>query len=473
MNNLISYARRISVVLGLGTLVLVSACSDDDPPLPDNEVGFQSGVAGIAESDLEATVTLSLTRAVSEAVPVTLALEAKGLTYGVEFTTEPAATDNGTRIVLNMAAGDAAINFKVIKKDGLFWQGTESISFSVVDAGALTVSAESGKMELKFSAIVSDGGTLTLNGLIANEAGNAAGNAVFVDLSNNEQTPVDRKKWNLGFYNGVEFRAIINNTAGASVIALDKTDLTAVTSADVNVDDFAIGGTEGTFNLYDNWNGTLAGTAIPQIEAAAGKVYVINTVGGAGQPADVANLVKVRLSRKGTDGYTVQYATINETKISTADITKDATYNFSYFAFASGSVAVEPVKAKWDIQWTWSIYHTISEGKDVPYSFSDLVFINHHAGTQAAQVMVTDKLTYDSFSEADVASITWSSDRNTIGPNWRATTPPDPIGVRKDRFYVIKDSTGNVYKLSFISFHAQDGGTRGKPQFKYALVKKA
>jgi len=473
-NNLMSYARRVCVVLGMGAWVLVSACSDDDPPLPDNEVSFQSGTAGIAESDLETTVTLNLTRPVTEAVAVTIALEAKGLTYGVEFTTEPAATDNGTRITLSLAAGDAAMGFKVVKKSGLFFQGTESISFSVADAGgSLVVSAQSGKMELKFSAIVSEGGTLQLNGLIANELGSAAGNTVFVDLSNNEQTPVDRKKWNLGFYNGDDFRVIINNTAGASVIELDKTDLAAVTSADVNVADFAIGGGEGTFNLYDNWSGKLDGTAIPQIEAAAGKVYVINTVGGSGKSADVANLFKVRFSRKGTDGYTIQYAAIDDTKISSADVTKNAAYNFSYFSFTEGSVAVEPAKAKWDIQWGWSIYHAIDPetGEDVPYGYSDMVFINHIAGTQAAEVLITDKVTYDSFSAADVASITWSSDRNIIGSNWRATT--GTVGVKKDRFYVIKDSTGNIYKLSFISFHAQDGGTRGKPQFKYALVKKA
>lgn len=472
-NNLISYARRVCVVLGLGMLVLVSACSDDDPPLPDNEVSFQSGAAGIAESDLEATVTLSLTRPVSEAVPLNIALETKGLTYGVEFTTEPAATDNGTRIALNLAAGDAAISFRVIKKAGLFFQGTESISFSVADAGDLVVSPESGKMELKFSAIVSNGGTLTLNGLIASELGSAAGNSVFVDLSNNEQTPVDRKKWDLGFYNGDDFRVILNNTAGASVIALDKTDLASVTSADVELTAFTIGGAQGTFNLFDDVYGNLTKSAIPAIEAAAGKVYVINIAGGTGAPTQATNLVKVRFSRKGTTGYTVQYAAIDKTEIASADITKDATFNFSYFSFATGSVAVEPAKAKWDIEWTWSIYHTLNEGVEVPYAFSDLVFINSLSGTKAAEVLVTDKITYDSFGEADVASITWSGDRNIIGSTWRATQPPDPIGVKKDRFYLIKDSAGNVYKLSFISFHAQDGGTRGKPQFKYALVKKA
>jgi hypothetical protein len=459
--------------MSMGAVLLMSACSDDDPPLPDNVVSFQTASTGLVNSDTETTVTINLTRPVTTAVAIALDIAATGLTYDVEFTTEPAAVNNGKRLNLTLAAGNASVSFRVLKKEGVFLQGTESLSFSVVDAGELVVTPESGKMELKFSAIVSEGGTLTLNGLIAAEAGNAAGNSVFVDLSNNEQTPVDRRKWDLGFYSGDDFRVIINNTSGASVLALDKTDLTTVTLADVNLDDFSIGSGVGAFDLYDNVNGDLTHTAIPQVEATAGKVYVINLVGGSGLTAKAENLVKVRFSRKGTNGYTVQYAHIDETTIKSADITKDAAYNFNYFSFANGAVSVEPAKAKWDFVWTWSIYHTIFMGEDLPYAFSDLVFINHLSGTQSAEVVITDKITYDGFSENDLSSITFTGDRNTIGSTWRFTVAPDPVGVRKDRFYLIKDSSGNIYKLSFISFHPTEGGVRGKPQFKYNLVKKA
>jgi hypothetical protein len=471
-HNLTFYVRKVSLLIGMGVLLLASACSDDDPPLPDNVVTFQAASSGIANGDAETTITISLTRPVSTTVPLVLDVTTSGVTYGVEFTTEPAAVENGKRINLTLQPGDAAISFKVVKTAGIFLQGTESVSFSLTDAGELVISPESGKTELKFSAIVSDGGTLTLNGLIGAEAGSSAGNSVFVDLSNNEQTPVARRAWDLGFYNGDAFRVIINNTSGASVIALDKTDLAAVTLADVDLDAFAVGSAQGTFDLYDDVNGDLNHTAIPAIEAAAGKVYVINLVGGSGLPATAANLVKVRFAQKGT-GYNVQYAAIEETTIKSADITKDAAYNFNYFSIANGAVSVEPARAKWDFVWTWSIYHTLYQGVDVPYGFSDLVFINHLSGTQSAEVLITEKITYDGFNENDLSSITFSSDRNTIGSNWRFTVAPDPVGVKKDRFYLIKDSSGNIYKLSFISFHPTEGGVRGKPQFKYALVKKA
>ncbi len=45
--------------------------------------------------------------------------------------------------------------------------------------------------------------------------------------------------------------------------------------------------------------------------------------------------------------------------------------------------------------------------------------------------------------------------------------------MKTDRFYVIKDAAGNVYKLRFISFHASDGGVRGYPKIEYKLGKES
>jgi hypothetical protein len=107
----------------------------------------------------------------------------------------------------------------------------------------------------------------------------------------------------------------------------------------------------------------------------------------------------------------------------------------------------------------------------IPYGFADLVFTNQHAGTSAVEVL-TSTVSYDNFGEADAATLTFSSDRNVIGSNWRVTSPSTSAGVKTDRFYAIKDAAGNVYKLKFISFHPNDGGVRGNPQIVYTLVKK-
>jgi hypothetical protein len=38
---------------------------------------------------------------------------------------------------------------------------------------------------------------------------------------------------------------------------------------------------------------------------------------------------------------------------------------------------------------------------------------------------------------------------------------------------MVKDATGNVYKLKFLNFTSADGGERGYPNIEYKLVKKA
>ena len=224
----------------------------------------------------------------------------------------------------------------------------------------------------------------------------------------------------------------------------------------------------GTFALYDDVTGDLTKTVIKEISGtdADNKVYVINRKGGSATVLPVDQIYKVRVLRKGT-GYTVQYAKLNDTTFKTLDVTKDATYNFQFASLETGAaVSVEPVKARWDIVWGYSMYYT----GPIPYGFSDLVFLNQYAGVTAAEVLTTTT-TYDAFAESNLATVTFSADRDVIGSKWRVTSG-GTVGVKTDRFYVIKDAAGNVYKLRFLSFHPSDGGERGKPKLEYKLVKK-
>lgn len=320
----------------------------------------------------------------------------------------------------------------------------------------------------------SDGSILTLNGLIAAETGSAAGNSVYVDFSTNKQTSVERDSWDLGFYSGSDFKVILNSTNGASVITVNKTDLNNVTIADFDPNALKVGQGGGTFALIDDPReaNILTKTAIAAISAADAdnKVYIINRKGGANNVLANEELYKIRIIRKGT-GYTLQYAKIAETTFKTLDIAKNTEVNFQFASLVKGStVTVEPAKASWDIVWGYSMYWTSTGTTQLPYAFSDLVFINNLGGTSAAQISATTK-TFASFAESDLTGVTFSTARDIIGSTWRNTTGT-AIGVKTDVFYVIKDVSGNVYKLKFNSFISNDGGTRGKPVIEYKLVKK-
>src|SRR5690606_16913527 len=146
----------------------------------------------------------------------------------------------------------------------------------------------------------SDGIELKLDG---GEGGASAENTVFVDLSTDKQEAVKRISWNLGFYSGSQFRVILNNTAGASALKVEKTDLNAVSESDINLDDLAIGlGEPGAFDNIDDLTGDLTKTLIPEISAteSSNQIFVINPIGGShGTTITTDNLYKVRIIRSG------------------------------------------------------------------------------------------------------------------------------------------------------------------------------
>lgn len=458
--------KKVSLLLFLSAMIVfLYSCKKDEPPLPDNLLQFETATMGFGDDVNEITVRLSLSRNTDTDVPLTVTIEENGVTYGDEYTTDPAASAN--KISLTIAAGSSSASFKVIKKAGALFSGAESLSFKIASVGNPLIIGNVNSLELKFSAIISQSNTMQLDG---GEGGAEAVNSVFVDLSANRQTPVKRDSWNLGFYNGSQYRVILNYMlANAMAQKLDKNDLNAVTAADTVGMVLASSFAPGDLAKVDDYEGDLTKTAITEVSASDddNKVYILNL---AGLTEPTQKWVKIRVLRNG-EGYTVQYAGIADTDFKTINISKNADYQFSYVSLITGQeVAVTPKKGQWDIEWGKFSYFTPYGTDNIYYPFSDLVFINNGDGVQAAEVLTAD-VSYDAYSESNIAATTFTGNRDAIGSKWRTTTG-GPVGVKTDRFYVIKDSDGNYYKLKFVSFSEADGGTRGKPEIAYELVKK-
>ena len=449
-------------------LGIFNACSDDEPPLPDNTAAFESTAQGFEGESAEVKIVLS--RAVETATPISVSLTPSLLAYGTQFTTDPAAANNTVSLIV--PAGASSVSFKVLKKSGVLLNGDESIQFKIASVGSPVLAGTNTESKLSFKAIISEGLSVQLNGIAGSEAGSSAANSVFLDLSANLQTPVLRDSWDLGFNSGTDFRVTLNTSNGASAIEINKSDINAVTAADVDLTKLTIGQGQGTLSLTDGYSGKLSETVIKEISAtdADNKVYILNRKGGSATVLPAEQIYKIRIIRKGT-GYTLQYALLNDTTFKSLDVTKDPAYNAQFFSLVTGAaVNAQPAKAKWDIVWGYSMYYTASGTTNIPYGFSDLVFINHLAGVTAAEVLTTTA-TYDAYAESNISTTTFSADRDVIGSKWRVTSG-GTVGVKSDRFYVIKDAAGNVYKLRFISFTSTDGGERGKPKLEYKLVKK-
>ncbi|WP_268034334.1 HmuY family protein [Algoriphagus sp. PAP.12] len=313
-------------------------------------------------------------------------------------------------------------------------------------------------------------GTIEVNG-----GGETYPNSVFINLRATEQTTVSRESWDLAFYSGAEFKVLINGTTGAMASATGQTDLNAVGETE-------IAAAEATGELilsFTNLDGILhvddpsAPLSNPVIEAISStdtenEVYLLSR-GASGVEAKAWK--KIRITRNG-QGYTLEYADANATTFSSVEISKDSDYNFVYFNFEQGIVSVEPKKSEWDISWTAGTsstpYPQAANGT-LAYFFQDLVYHNTQNGIGVTEVLEAD-IAYKDFTSEDVLSLSLNtSDRLTIGSNWRAGGGPSSSpAVLTDRYYIIQDAEDNIYKLRFLSL--TKAGERGYPSFEFELV---
>ena len=305
-------------------------------------------------------------------------------------------------------------------------------------------------------------------------------NQVFIDLSSATTTTVPRTTWDLGFYNGDEFKVILNYSAYMVARPTDQTDLTQVSSNLVTEDYKAITvvAPEGNIEWIDNQNGDLNETAISTISLNENEnvVYVINR----GQienngVLDELGFLKLKITRDGQN-YNVTYGDIDAMNFSSATIAKNANYNFTFFNFDDGIVNVEPEKNLWDIALTTTSTHYFdySTNTTVPYKFKDFV-ISNYGSIKISSVDVTDMMSYEGFTMDDVGSLTLEDNRLGIGSSWRKFDGATfSFTINPDIFYIIEDVDGNYYKLMFTRMYCITGdcaGERGYPEFTYELLK--
>jgi hypothetical protein len=473
------YFSTITVAMAVSCLIFFSAC-DEDPPLPDNVTEFQTDQLGMSSSEEELTININLTREAETEGTITVAMDATGVTYGTDFTTDP--PEYVGNITITVPSGATTASFKVIKTNNVLLDGDESIKFTVSATSPTLVIGEKKELTLSFSEIVASSGELLVTG-----GGTYYPNKVFIDLSANRLTAVSRTTWDLGFSTTDDFRVILNSSNGMMARALSKNDLTQVTAADTvgfgaqlslsavfaAINSSTIPGwVSGAVAWIDDPTGDLAKTAMAPVSIIPtdNKVYIINRGSGPGANQPALGWKKVRIVRNGTN-YTLQHADINASNFSEVQITKDAAYRFNYVSLGTApSASVEPAKTKWDIAWTGFTNTTNFGTGPVPYYFQDIVLQNT-SGVQVAQVLESS-VAYDAFAEGNLTGLALSSSQVAIGSNWRSGGGPGVApAVRPDRYYIIKDPEGNMYKLKFTALTT--GGERGYPQFKYALVKKA
>jgi hypothetical protein len=459
-----------NTIILLSTLVLFfTACRKRDAQAPDNLVIFETTNIGLSAAENNATIKVKTTSGVNQNTSIVIKLTGFNAVYGEKYTTTPAAV-NG-EISVTIPSGNNEASFIIQKKAGVLFDGDEKIVFDIYSSANPVVIGVVKQLTLSFAEIIANTSSFTING-----GGATYPNKVFIDLSANRQTAVNRTSWDLGFYNGSDdFRVTLNSSVNMMAKQLNKNDLNAVTTADTIglTNDLSFSQTNPqTFQLpfIDYPNGDLTRTAISAISATAtdNKVYIVNRGNGIGVGAASRGWKKIRIIRNASGGYTLQHADIAATSFSSIDISKEDISYFKQVSFENGVVNIEPAKKKWDIAWTFFANATNFGNGEVPYLFQDIIILNRNV--QIAKVMTTTKAFAD-FTETDIATQTFLTTQNAIASDWRSGGGPTSApAVRTDRYYIVKDADINYYKLRFTAL--TQNGERGYPAFEAVLIKK-
>ncbi|WCO02664.1 HmuY family protein [Psychroserpens ponticola] len=314
-------------------------------------------------------------------------------------------------------------------------------------------------------------------------------NQVYIDLSTNTTTSVQRDSWDLGFYSGNDFRVVINGSIAMATTELYTTDIDAITSSTQEVIDLQPQVKVGTFDssnlaYVDTFDGNINGTAIEQISDidSENSVYLVNLGNEVGTdiPATGVSLdgeergwIKVRILKEGNN-YILQYADLDATTHNEVTISKSANYNFTFFSFNTESIVnVEPLATKWDLN--FSVFtDEVFAGPDSygAYIYADFVSSNNleNVGIYMIDTEENTELSYDNFTLLDVDAFNFSTDRRAIGSSWRNGGGPGTAPSLKDNvFYIVNDTDGNLYKLQFLALTNSEG-VRGYPEFVYSLL---
>ncbi|NQX86625.1 MAG: hypothetical protein HRT67_12105 [Flavobacteriaceae bacterium] len=464
ITNIIQYTFLCSIVL-----LSLGSCSEENELIGDPfVVAFNQSDLNTANMAAQEEIMLDYSRVASQSGTFEITIDTQNtLEYGVDYVTVPEAVDNVIYGVITTGTDTNSIVFETLSSN---FDDTTVIKLTVANIDYQGANIQ-GNSQLVISSEISSSGSVEPNLGGANE-----GNQVYVDLSSRNTTEVQRDSWDLGFYSGDAFRVTINGSIYMATKALSETNIDAISASDVASLQSQVA--VGTFNAdnsdyVDAPNGSILETAIDEISSNAieNPVYLVNlgyevgtdeaNVGSVAIVGEHRGWKKIRILRSGED-YVLQYADLDDTTHQEITISKNQTHNFSHFSFNTNTIVdVEPQREKWDLCFTVFTNVIPDNGS---YGFSDFVYHNRKGGALAYQVN-TSEYAYDDFSIANVNEASFSENQATIGSNWRSVFN----GVFQDRFFILKDTNGNIYKIKFLAL-TNENGERGYPKFQYDLL---
>lgn len=288
----------------------------------------------------------------------------------------------------------------------------------------------------------------------------------YFDLETNESViGVSRFNWDLAFESTPEgYRVFINGFKFMFAYNTGKTkfDSTYTYNALLRKWDEPTGDLNKT--AFGEWGTATAGGNY----VGNGTVYLVDR--GYGVNLDTFGYRKVVINGLQDGTYSISFGTLDATTPATFSIPKVAGFNKVFMSFDNGGevVEVEPASNSWDINFTryTHVFYGPVPGfpptDTLPYQVVGALS-NYSNGVEVAKV---DSADYNSFSLADAANLSFSSNQDALGFDWKNFTLSDEnYVVEPQKLYIIKSVEGNYFKLHFVEFY-NNTGSKGYPTFE-------
>lgn len=462
-----------ALLLFVTTLLILISCSED-PKLAQDPfvVAFEKLSLNFQNVSNEEEITIVYSDKAIENGFITIQVTNNSLVYGVDYTTTPITEDN--ILTLPIINGEVQKTFMFNKLNSSIVGEDVFVKFTIIEIEHANANIQ-GNTQLTLNSSASLGGDFE-----PEVGGPNEGNQVFIDLSTQKSTVIQRDTWDLGFYCGEDFRVGLNGSIFMATKATTYVDIDAVPESvllSMKSEVTVSNGDVGNVDYIDAINGNILETAIDEISVndSDNKVYLLNmgykigiytpNVGSVDIQGDFRGWKKIRIIKNG-DGYTLQYANLGDSTHQEITITKKDRYNFIHFSFdTDNTVDIEPEKNNWDLCFAPFTYAILDPAYG-SYIYSDFIIHNRKGSALSYQQDVTDDLNYDNFEHANIVENNFSEDQTIIGDNWRDIFSRS---VYSDRFFILKDPNENIYKLKFLAMVNSDG-VRGFPQFEYQLL---
>jgi len=198
-----------------------------------------------------------------------------------------------------------------------------------------------------------------------------------------------------------------------------------------------------------------------------GRVYVINR--GINELGVNLGLRKIIFEKLKNDTFYFRYSNMDNSGLVETSVQKDEEFNDVQYSLKTGNILqLQPATNNWDLlftQYTTLLY--TDEGEAYPYLVTGT--LTNMNGTSVAfdSTMVFNEIILN-----DVLYLDFSTNQDAIGYEWKELFGDINGGdyyykARENYNYIIRNRSGDYYKLRFVGFYNADTGEKGFPTFEY------